>query len=294
MIFGHSRPRDIVWTVYGTPGALMVSSPANLSDGRPDTLARLQWMTGTQTTASVLHLRGDWTSGAIVPRIAGLSNLSLPVGTLIGVSFRRSTDAVGTYPYTPAMQATTQRVFQGPRGEQTAWLIVNPGATAIVGVDIAIFNDVDGTASIPASSQFTLGEAPITAGTEIDIDTTWDMTTIDPTTVAFSWSRQPYSVPGCPYRQLTVKTPMDVQTAYFGDIATPTVVDYEELMAKLDRGQSCVYIPRYLDAAGAFSVQLLHRTAIIGVATMLPKATHKAGPYFDSTPITVVEAPIPT
>ena len=95
------------------------------------------------------------------------------------------------------------------------------------------------------------------------------------------------------YRQLTCKLPADVQERYFGDASNPTGLDYEKVFAKLDRGHAGVYIPRYLDESGAFSPQLLHRTAFIGVATKLPKAQHKAGAYFDSSAITTVEAPIP-
>ena len=55
-----------------------------------------------------------------------------------------------------------------------------------------------------------------------------------------------------------------------------------------------LYVPRPRGAPGAFSPQLLHRTAILGITTKLPKVSRKSGQYFDSTPITVVEAPIPT
>jgi hypothetical protein len=293
MLIFHSRPSDIVWTVVGL-GATQVGPSSNLIDGRPDTLSAFTWLTGLQNTASVLKLRGDWTSGAIVPRLAGLSNLSLPVGTKMQVAFRRVGDGVGTYPYAGTQLNAAQRVFQGARGERTAWIVLAAAATPVIGVEIQIYNDVNGVASIVAAAPFTIGEAVMAAGDEIDIDEDWTLETIDPTTTNYSWNRQPYAVPGCPYRQLSMKLLADDDVKYLGDAAAPTATDYEQLFAKCDRGKSAIYIPRYTDDTGAFSPQFLHRTAVMGIATKLPRATHKSGPIFDSAAITVVESPIPT
>jgi hypothetical protein len=138
-----------------------------------------------------------------------------------------------------------------------------------------------------------LGEVVLYEAEEIVIDKDWTDEWIDPTTSEFSWSRQPYVPPGTPYRVLNFSLPLRHQKKYFGDPAALGDLDYEELLAKIDRGQRCVYVTRWQNPDGTFSGQLLHRTARIGLATKLPKINHRAGPNFDSTAVTVVESPIP-
>lgn len=61
MIIGHSIPAS-TWTVSGTGAALLADQFAN---ARPDTLSRLRWLSGAQTTSSVLRLRAEWTLSLI-------------------------------------------------------------------------------------------------------------------------------------------------------------------------------------------------------------------------------------
>jgi hypothetical protein len=293
-LFGVARPSDITFTVSGT-GAAIVSSIANAIDGRPDSTSRFQWISGAQTTASVWKLRGEWTSGAFSPRLVGLSNISLPVGTKVSVAFRRSGDTVGTYPYVPTVSNQNQRVVAGPHGERTVWIHMPAGATAVVGVEITIWNDVNGAATIAASQQFNIGDIVVCPGVDVDVQAGWSLKWNDPTTVSFSWNRQPYTTPGCPYRTWAFNFTVDAQEVFWGDPANLTLIDYEELLAFLDRGQFCVYVPRYVDGAGAFSVQMLHRTAFIGIATQLPSWDHNSATWFSTrNGALITEAPIAT
>src|SRR5690349_17335448 len=120
MRIGHSRPTDITWTVSGG-GASIDTSTYELTDGRPDSLTSFTWRDGTQNTSTEWKLRGEWSSGAIVPGLVGLMNIDLPVGTKVQVAFRRSTDSAGTYPYAADANVTSQRIVEGPAGERTAW-----------------------------------------------------------------------------------------------------------------------------------------------------------------------------
>lgn len=294
MLIGYGMPIDGTWSVNTADGAAITSPTSQLNDGRPDTLTSFTWLTGTQNTSSVFRLRYDWTSGAIVPRVVGVSNISLPIGTKMQVAFRRSGDAGGTYPYTPTMAASEQRVFAGPHGQRTALLLVQPGATAVVGVEFQISNDVDGVASIPAAAPFTLGEAFAMQGADVLIDKGWSQKWSDPPSPNFSATRQGF--PGYiepPWRTLDFKLPLRRQGSYFGDPAAPTAIDVEQLFARIDRNQVALYVPRYTDASGAFSAQMLHRTAMLGVATKLPATTQKAGTLFEGGSVTAVEYPIP-
>lgn len=278
MIIGHSRPAGITWSVSGT-GAAIVSPTDQLTDDRPDTLTAFTWLTGTQNTSSVLRLRGDWTSGAIIPQLAGLSNISLPVGTKIQVAFRRASDPAGTYPYAPTMYNATQRIVGGPRGEKTAWLVPSDVATPVVGVEFQIYNDVNGVASIVAGQQFWIGEAVVCPVIDFCPAQKPSIEIIDPTTF------KP-TIPGIPFRRLNFAIRTDDQSKYIGD--------YARLIAKIDRGQSAVYVLRWKNPDDTFSADLLHAHAFIGKATKLPSAQHESGALFSSGVCTVDEDPIPT
>jgi hypothetical protein len=298
MFFGFKRPPDITWTVSATgtggTGQSIVSSIANVNDGRPDTTARYQWPTGgSQTTSTAMLIRGDWTATSFSPRLVGLSNISLPVGTQVTVSFRRTSDTLGTYPYSPTAYNNPQRIVAGPRGERTCWILLPSGASNILGVQFSIANNVNGSASITAGTYFNVGEQVVCGGVDWDLEPGWDQYEVDPTTRNFSWQRQPYNEPGTVYRVFDGQLATDTQKVYFGDSSNPTAVDVQELFANLDRGQSGIYIARYLDASGSFDAQMLHRMAMLSSAVQLPKLTQKAGTYYAAGNMTVTESPVP-
>lgn len=225
-----------------------------------------------------MRLRLDWSSGAIPIGAVGLSNVRLPVGTKVTASFRRVGDPADQYSNAPTGLNVTQRIFQGVRGERSCFLLFDPGLF-FVGAEIQIWNDVNGAAAIPAGAPWWLGDVIVRQMAEIDIEE--------------EWTSEPVDTGGVITRQLSFSLPADVQKRYFGDPAAPTAVDYDALFSKLDRRQVGLYIPRHRDDAGAFSAYMLHRTAMLGTITKLPKATHKAGSWFGSAAITVTEAPIP-
>ncbi len=280
MIIGHSIPAS-TWAVSGTGAAILVNQ---LAASRPDTLSRLRWLSGAQTSASVLRLRAEW-EGAIVPGLIYLAGGDLPAGTKVTVAWRRPGDSAGTYPYTPTARNSPQRVARGPRGERTCAIVLAQGASPVVGCEIAIWNDVDGVAAIVADSTITLGAVLVCAADEISIDSDWSDTTVDPTITSASGTRAIYTAPGIPYRELAFSWVADEQSVILGDRAA--------LLAKLDRGQRAVYIPRYLDAAAAFSPTLAHQTARIGVMTKPPGVKHAAGPYMAVYASSFTETPVP-
>ncbi|MBA8886168.1 hypothetical protein FHW12_000359 [Dokdonella fugitiva] len=292
MLLGYGRPQGGTWSVNTANGAAIVSDTAQLGDGRPDTLTSFTWITGTQNTSSIFRLRYDW-STAIVPGLVGLMGMSLPAGTKVSVAFRRPSDTAGTYPYSPSMAAASQRAIAGIHGGRNAWLRVNTGASAVSGCEIQIWNDVNGVAAIAAAAPFTTGEAVIAQAAEVQVAAGWTLTWGDPPQPNMSSSGQGYSayVPP-PRRTFSFRFPVDDQNAYFGNTSA-SALDYEQVIALMDRAQPCVYVPRYLDDSGAFSAQLMHRTAIIGVATKVPQLGQKSGPYFDGGGGVVLEYPVP-
>lgn len=290
MIVGHSLPTP-TWAVSSSSlsGAAILSPSSALSDRRPDTPTRMQWMMGTPVSTHKFYLRAEFLP-AFVPGLIGVLNPSLPADLLVTAAFRRSSDTPGTYPYTPTMyQPGGQRIVEGPRGEKTCWLMVAPGADPVVGVQIEFWNNVDGHVAVASEAKFTVGEVVICPTMDVEIDRRWTLTTIDPTTTQYDPWRQPVVQPGTPYRRLTFQLPPEDIDDVFGSATDAR----ERLLAKIDRGQSCVYIPR-TEVDGVFNTAMMHRTAMLGVATDLPAFTHEAGPMFTSSRFTVNESPIPT
>jgi hypothetical protein len=300
MFFGLQRPADITWTVSasglgGSGAALDASTIANAKDDRPATLAEFTWPTGgSQTTGTVMHIKGDWSARAFAPRLVGLLNVSLPVGTKVSASFRRPGDTLGTYPYAPTIYNNGQRIVAGARGERTCWILLPTGASACLGVDIQISNDVNGSASIPPGLSFTSGELVVCGGADWDIQPGWSQYEVDPTVRDFDPVRRPYAAPGTVYRELDFTFATDTLATYVGDSTNPTAMHLRDLIAAIDRGQSAVYVARYVDANNTFDAVMLHSMAFIGTVQKLPRIGHKAGGFYSSGSTTVIESPIPT
>jgi hypothetical protein len=307
-LFGFNRPSGVSWSVSASgPGATgqAIISPVgaggtfNLDDGRPDTTARFQWPTGaSQTTSTIMKIRADWTTPQFEPRIIGISNSSLPAGLKVQVAFRRAADTLGTYPWNPTIYNNGQRITALPRGERVCWIFLPAGSagSTILGVEWQLFNDVNGSVGNSAGlGLFNHGEMVIAPGVDMDIKAGWSLRPFDPTMDSYDVYSNPLPDPGCPYRIFSFSFPVDDQKIYFGDASNPTAIDYEELLAFLDRGQFGVYAPRYLNAAGAFDAQAAQRLTFIGRMKTLPSFDQASGSWFQNQSGAVVqESPIPT
>lgn len=156
MLISYSRPESLSWTLTGT-GAAFLTDDDRLTNGRPESGTRIQWLTGAQTTSSVLGLRGTWPQASVI-RLCGLVGLTLPTGTRIVCSLKRAADAGYTY------QSVETDVVQRFDGVRVAWFPFDAGLDEVVSVEFAIYNDVDGSAVIDADSTFQIGEAWIGEG----------------------------------------------------------------------------------------------------------------------------------
>lgn len=275
MIVGHSRPKGVTFSIDGT-GAAILSPTAELTDGRPDTVTRLQWLSGAQSSVtSILRLRMDWPI-ALVPRVVGLFGTSLPDGLYTTVRFRRASDTIGTYPYAPPSLNDNQRLQTDPRGLRSRIELLAPGASPVLGCEFAFLNNVGGVATIPASALHTLGDLAVCAGTDVDIEPGWSIEPVDAPAQKYSW----------PYRRFTWQP----RTSEIGDVFGTTAGDLETLLARLDNRDHCIFVPRHTHN-GVFSGTLLHRLSIFGYATDLPKITHSAGSLFASGQCVVTDEP---
>lgn len=201
MLISYSRPADIAWSLIGAGTAwLSDDAGAALINGRPAAVSRLQWLSGAQTTASVLILRGVWGT-AFAPRVIGLVGLTLPVGTMIKLAFRRPADAGYTY----LADVPQQRVTQLPDGSRCAWFVLAAGLDAVIGVEFRILNNVGGSASIPAGSVFDIGEAWVGPTFDVCVRRTMQDHVVDPTVKRRSYGSQTFASPRLPYRSIQLE-----------------------------------------------------------------------------------------
>lgn len=210
MKISYNRPA-IAWSLLGA-GATWLSDDAGaaLTNGRPAAVSRLQWLSGAQTTASILTLRGTWAT-AFAPGVLALLGLTLPVGTLITLAFRRPADAGYTY----QADVASQRVVQLPDGSRCAWFVLADGLDPVIGVEYRIHNDVNGSASIAADSAVDVGEAWVGPTFVVNLRRTMQDHVIDPTVKRRSYGSQTFAAPRLPYRsvQLELVPQKDTATA---------------------------------------------------------------------------------
>lgn len=290
MLIIHSRPASISVTVAGSAGGALATTAETLFDYMPDSMCRFTWPSGAQTTATVLRIQMTW-DDEIVPRGWALLNTTLPIGTKIVAHLKRPGD-IG-FPYVPDT-GEIQRIVELPRGERVARGVFPAGLDECVGLELAIFNDVDGDADIVASSAQDIGEIHFGEGTDLSIKMDFGYTQVDPSGTDRTQSSQISVDAEPPYRELNFTPCIRHQGDVFGDADDPAAEDFEELWAKLDRDQFADYIPRTTDADGNYSAQLIHRTAVFGRAKRGPGARHLALGWYDHAEVIVEECPIPT
>ncbi|MBN8714154.1 MAG: hypothetical protein J0H50_09270 [Xanthomonadales bacterium] len=258
MLISHSRPSDIAWSLIGT-GAAWLTDADVLTNGRPAAAARLQWLSGTQTTASVLTLRGTWTT-ACAPRVVALLGLTLPVGTLITLAFRRPADADYTY----LADLPSQRVVQLPDGSRCAWFALDAGLDPVIGVEYRIHNDVNGSASIAAGSAIDIGEAWVGPTFEVCLRRSMQDHVIDPTAKRRSYGSQTFASQRLPYRSIQLELVPQRDTA---------IGDVRALRGQVMQAERMAIVPDETDVYG---------TALFGTAYQFDLAALDAGKFWSA------------
>lgn len=149
MLLSYSRPSGISWSLIGA-GSSFLTDEAALTDGRPGSATRIQWLSGTQTTSSVLTLRGTFASSEQIG-LTGLVGLTLPEGLRIvgALQFDLS------WNYSPVEGVVVQR----EDGVRVAWFNFPDTIEPATGIEFQIFNDAGGISPIAADSYFSIGEA---------------------------------------------------------------------------------------------------------------------------------------
>lgn len=151
MLISHSMPADVAWSLVGT-GADFLTSADRLDNGRPSSATRIRWLSGAQTTASVLKIRGNWVATDENPflGLAGLIGTNLPLGLRVVATMY----AAANWELSPVEGVVTLR----PDGVRVVWFRFPEVGFSAVGIQFAIYNDVGGSVWIDADSDFEIGE----------------------------------------------------------------------------------------------------------------------------------------
>jgi hypothetical protein len=276
MLIGYGQPSDIAWTIHGT-GAAFVTASSYLSDGRPGLPTRITWLSGAQTTARYLTLRAEW-SDALDVRVLALVGVTLPVGTKIAVSVDEgSPSAPITFAYTP-------RVVRFPGGSRGVFIAIPEAQVSpVTAVEIHIYNDVNGVASIAAGASIDIGEAFVGAAYDVPIrpSPTWKPN--DPSLTRRSESSQPWPVTRLPFRTFACEIVPRTEDQAWGTL--------DELVADIGGAQPIVVIPSERDENQALDPALMNRFAIYGYAVQLPDITALERRRFQAAQLVVDEAP---
>lgn len=264
MLISTDRPA-ITWTLP-TGGSWLTDADA-LTNGRPSSVSRLQWLSGAQDTDSVLTLRGSW-SAELVPRVLCLLGLTVPVGTLVTLAFMRPADSGYTY----LEDEPSQRVVQLPDGSRCAWFVLDEDLDAVIGVEFRIHNDVDGDAVISADSTLDIGEAWIGGAVEVLHEKGWKNFQTDPSITRRSLGSQLFTSERRAYRSLQMTFVASPLPQVRGG-ALANGQDWETLRAQLRAAARCAVVPRF------DTVAEIHRTALFGAATTAD-ITHLTGPLY--------------
>jgi len=263
MLISYERPAEITWSLLGT-GAAFLTSNTRLTNGRPTSATRIQWLSGAQTTSSKLTLRGVSTgadAGINDTRMYGLIGLTLPVGTKVVCN------RVFDISYTDSQE---RYVIERADGVRVVWFYYPPEPDAPrYGFEFDIFNDVNGIAEIPADSTFEIGEVWAGISSEWCIRTTYQSDRND-------FSKQKMSINGQPFptrrRASSISnlefTPVIYGSA-FGSVGSPS---FKSIRAELLGYHPCVVVPMTAEpftGASAIDSAYVNENAEFGYAKTL-------------------------
>lgn len=228
MLISYSRPESISWSLAGT-GASFLTDAARLTNGRPESGTRVQWLSGAQTTSSRLDIRASWPQGSVI-RMCGLVGVTLPTGTKIACSLRRAADSGFDY------LTLETRVVRRLDGARVAWFAFDATEESI-GAEFAIFNDVNGVASIAADSVFDVGEAWIGQGATWCIRPQYESGRNDLSKMVKSIGGQPYPV----RRRADAVSQIEVSPVLYGQ-AFGAQGSIEDIRERLLAFEPCVVV----------------------------------------------------
>lgn len=272
MLLAHPLIAPASWTLTG--GAWLTDSAA-LCDRSPAAAARFTWPDGDQTTATTATLTADFGEQAV--GALALLATTLPAGAKVELRGKRAVDS--DYTYALGGGALTQRLAVFPDGTVGGVWIFGDDIDALTGLQITLYNDVDGVAALVAAAAYDIGE--IAAGTVVTIphQTGWTDDGVDPSTSTRTLGSQSNRVARPGYRKITV-TPVYASAAEARAGGLSDGSDWTTLAARLRHDPYALAI---VEPAAA------QATTIFGPVTRVPKRDSLAGPYYQPSQLTIEE-----
>lgn len=192
MLFGYNPDYVLTASIGGSAGGAAFLAPtdgSDLFDGRTGQVQSMQWISGAQNTSSYIELTITITSVIDSTKrigVVGLCNCSLPEGTKV------------------VCESITQALITDSHGQRSVWFV--PQATGGT-FTIRIYNDVNGAATFPAGTVFSIGE--IYVGRVMQLCTLGGSaairTPIDPTVVSVTSGGQHYAAQRNPSWQVSAQ-----------------------------------------------------------------------------------------
>jgi hypothetical protein len=276
----YNIPRD--WTIAITGGTALTDVDA-WADPNPGERVRIQWPSGTQTTGATVGVQFT-RSQSVVPVGGGLRGLrGIPAGTKVVVTGKRAADA--GFAYALGGNSATARTVALPGGDVGITWAFDAGLDAIIGAQVLIYNDVNGSASIAAEASIEIGTPVVGGGIDFVIQADWTLDGKDPSISSRTLGSQLNRVLRPGYRVLTC-TPAYVKTeeeARGGGLSDGS--DWQTVGAALRRD------PYVLAIARVDSSDEIQRTSIFGAVTRLPAVQHLDGALYQPSQLVVEEIP---
>lgn len=261
MLISYSRQDPITWSLLGT-GAAFLTSSARLTNGRPTSATRIQWLSGTQTTSSVLTLRGTHSGNTQNIRLCGLIGTTLPVGTKVVCKRKFDLSWVGPQ---------EQRVVERSDGVRVVWFYFDEDGSSREGFEFEIYNDVNGFAEIVADSDFEIGEAWGGLASEWCIRPTYQSDRND-------FSKQKLSINGQPFptrRRASAISQLEFTPVLYSkalaDGNSLNGESFKSIRARLLGYKPCVIVPMTAEpfTGGAIDQDFINANAEFGYAKTL-------------------------
>lgn len=266
MIYAHSIPENIVWTVAGSDTSPEFATDVRLDNGQP---GESTVITGVGTSSpSITHyidLRASWSNAVPAWVFSLLDLVGVPSGVRIDCTGRRPAD--GGYTYDLGGSSIGQRTLALPDGRVRHIVIGSSSLDSLNGLQWRIYNDRDGVTWANAETEIQPGEArPWSASWFERARARRRRGRTGNRQVIHGYAGGVHVVSRLERRSLAVEIGGG-QAAYYGS-GMSSGLDYEKLEALADSASHrCLVIPRRYDSFGDFDAELVHRSALFGIAS---------------------------
>lgn len=270
----YSSPQGVTFSVTGA-GASIVNDAAALTDGLPDQATRFTFVTGAQTTASVLKIQCVFSASQAIGG-GGIFSTTLPAGTLITIKGKRSADSGYTYDLGGNSQTQIVVSRDSDSNNVCIWQFAD-GIDPIAAYEISIFNNVNGTASIVAGAFFDIGEIIAAPRFYLDIDTGWTDDLAGNLNGRSTKTLQPWPTLFPPGRILTcARTLIPYDMAY----GTPAP-NLDQLRNLISQAQLCMVTLYAGD--GTADYDKVQQKTMLALCTKFAPIKHDTGPNYSTS-----------